>query len=59
MVDKEVFNSSNLEFKSLPEQGDHYSLKSIKAILQSTFEDYVASKKASKLLTNNVDSPMS
>ena len=59
MADEEAFNSSDKEFEAPPQQGDHYGLKSIETMLQTVFEDRVASKKASKHLTDDVGSPMS
>jgi hypothetical protein len=59
IADGDDFNSSDLEFKALPAEGDRYRRKSIKNMLKSTFEDRVESKRALKLLTDDIGAPMS
>jgi hypothetical protein len=59
MADGDDFNSSDLEFEAPLAQGDHYGRKSIQDMLESAFEDRIESKKASKLLTDDVGAPIS
>ncbi|KAH7398061.1 hypothetical protein BKA64DRAFT_673464 [Cadophora sp. MPI-SDFR-AT-0126] len=54
----EAFNSSDLEFDPPQESGAQYGKKSIESMLKSTFEDRVTSKQASKLLTDDVGTPL-
>lgn len=59
--DMEDFNSSDLECEAPPiaTLGGHYGKKSIESMLESAFEDRVSSKKASKLLSDDVGTPIS